>query len=87
MVCHLDIFIYLTHKVCQGYIVSVQYICVCVCVEMFFVNDFSRITEARALKMGIHVGDNLMYCVRNIQFAATYGSLYLSISLSFPGSF
>ena len=45
------------------------------------VKDFSGTTAPRILKFGTNVGYDL-YCVKEIQHAAAYCSLYLSIFLS-----
>ena len=55
---------------------------VCVCVNFFFVKDFSGTIEPRILKFGTNVGYNLLYCVRENQPPPAYHSHYLSIFLS-----
>ena len=52
------------------------------CVNFFFVKDFSGTTKPRILKFGTNVGYNLLYCVREKQPPAAYHSHYLSIFLS-----
>ena len=61
-----------------------MFVCVFVrvCVNFFFVKDFSGTTEPRILKVGTNVGYNLLYCVRENQSPAAYHSHYLSIFLS-----
>ena len=56
--------------------------CVGLCVNFFFVKDFSGTTEPRILKFGTNVGYNLLYCVRENQPPDAYHSHYLSIFLS-----
>ena len=43
--------------------------------------DFSGTTAPRILKLGTNVGCDLLYHVKEIQHAAAYHSLYLSIFL------
>ena len=56
------------YEVYRGYIVFVfsvtmfAGVCVGVCVNVFFVKDFSGTTEPRILKFGTNVGYNLLYC-------------------------
>ena len=57
-------------------------VCVGVCVNVFFVKDFSGTTEPRILKFGTNVGYNLLYCVRENQPPPPYHSLYFFIFLS-----
>ena len=45
------------------------------------VKDFSGTTASRILKFGTNVGYDLLYCVKENQYAAAYHSLYLSIFL------
>ena len=56
--------------------------CVCVCVNFFFVKDFSGTTVPRILKFGTIIGYDKLYCVRKSQPHMAYQSLYLSIFLS-----
>ena len=49
------------------------------CVNFFFVKDFSGTTEPRFLKFGTNVGYNFLYCVRETQPPREYHSLYLSV--------
>ena len=53
--------------------------CVCVCVNLFFVKDFSGTTIPRILKFGTNIEYGLMYCVRENQRPHAYHSIYLSI--------
>ena len=69
------------YEVYRGYIVFVFSVTMFVCVNFFFVKDFSGATELRILKFGTNVGYNL-YCVRENQPPPAYHSLYLSIFLS-----
>ena len=57
--------------------------CVCVCVNFFFVKDFSGTTVPRILKFGTNMGYNKLHCVSKNQPHMAYQSLYLSIFLSF----
>ena len=60
---------------------------VCVCVNFFFVKDFSGITVPRILKFGTITGYDKLYCVRKNKPHLAYQSLYLSIFLSFQLNF
>ena len=44
------------------------------CVNFFFVKDFSGTAEPRILKFGSNVGYNLLYCVRENQPPPAYHS-------------
>ena len=48
----------------------------------FFVKDFSRTMQARMLKFGMHVYDDLLYRGIGNQPSPAYSSLYLSNFLS-----
>ena len=52
-----------------------------------FVGVFSGIFKARMLKLGIHVDNELLYCLIENQTLCSYYSLYLSIFLSFTAKF
>ena len=56
--------------------------CVSLCVNFFFVKDFSGTTVPRILKFGTNIGDDKLYCVLKNQPHMAYQSLYLSIFLS-----
>ena len=66
-------------------------VCVCVCVSLcvnfFFVKDFSGTTVPRILKFGTNIGYNKLYRVLKNQPHMAYQSLYLSIFLSFQKCF
>ena len=51
----------------------------CVCVNFFFVKDFSGTAVLRLLKFGTNIGYDKLYCVRKNQLHMAYQSLYLSI--------
>ena len=51
------------------------------------VRVFSGIVEARILKLGIHMDNELLYCWIENQTRCSYSSLYLSIFLSFQPKF
>ena len=51
------------------------------------VKDFSGTTAPRILKLGIHIGYDLLYCVKENQHAAAYHSPYLCIFLSLQAKF
>ena len=57
--------------------------CVSLCVNFFFVKDFSGTTVPRILKFGTNIGYDKLYCVLKNQPRVAYESLYLSIFLSF----
>ena len=57
--------------------------CVCLCVNFFFVKKFSGTTVPRILKFGTNIGYDKLYCVLKNQPHMAYQSLYLSIFLSF----
>ena len=59
-----------------------MFVCVGLCVNFFFVKDFSGTTEPRILKFGTNVGYNLLYCVREKQPPPAYHAHYTSIFLS-----
>ena len=61
--------------------------CVSLCVNFFFVKDFSGITVPRIWKFGTHIGYDKLYCVLKDQPRMAYQSLYLSIFLSFQKYF
>ena len=61
--------------------------CVCVCVNFFFVKDFSGTTVPRILKFGTNIGYDKLYCVLKNEPHMAYQSLYLSILLSFQKYF
>ena len=69
------------YEVYRGYIVFA--FSVCVCVNIFFVKDFSGTTVPRILKFGTIIEYDKLYCVRKNQPHLAYQSLYLSIFLSF----
>ena len=71
------------YEVYRGYIVFAFSVCLCVCVNFFFVKDFSGTTVPRILKFGTIIGYDKLYCVRKNQPHMAYQSLYLSIFLSF----
>ena len=52
------------------------------CVNFFFVKDFSGTTVPRILKFGTIIGYDKLYCVSKNQPHMSYQSLYLSIFLS-----
>ena len=56
---------------------------VCVCVNLFFVKNFSGTTVPRILKFGTNIEYDKLYCVIKNQPHMAYQSLYLSIFLSF----
>ena len=56
--------------------------CVCVCVNFFFVKDFSGTTVPRILKFGTNIGYDKLYYVLKKEPHMAYQSLYLSIFLS-----
>ena len=56
---------------------------VCVCVNFFFVKDFSGTTVPRILKFGTNIRYDKLYCVLKNQPHMAYQSLYLSIFHSF----
>ena len=58
-------------------------VCVSLCVNFFFVKDFSGTTVPRILKFGTNIGYDKLYCVLKNQPHMAYQSLYLSIFLSF----
>ena len=62
-------------------------VCVCVCVSLcvnfFFVKDFSGTTVPRILKFGTDIGYDKLYCVIKNQPHTAYQSFYSSIFLSF----
>ena len=60
-------------------------VCVCVslCVNFFFVKDFSGTTVPRILKFATNIGYDKLYCVLKNQPHMAYQSLYSSIFLSF----
>ena len=64
-------------------------VCVCVslCVNFFFVKDFSGTTVSSILKFGTNIGYGKLYCVLKNQPHMAYQSLYLSIFLSFQKYF
>ena len=53
------------YEVYRGYIVFAFSVCVCVslCVNFFFVKDFSGTTVPRILKFGTKIGYDKLYCV------------------------
>ena len=51
------------------------------------VKDFSGTTAIRILKFGTNVGYDLLYCVKENQYASAYHSPYLSIFLSLQANF
>ena len=53
------------------------------CVNTFFVKDFSETTVPRILKFGTNIGYDKLYCVFKNQPHMAYLSLYFSIFLSF----
>ena len=54
-------------------------VCVSLCVNFFFVKDFSGTTVPRILKFGTHIGYDKLYCVLKDLPHMAYQSLYLSI--------
>ena len=60
-------------------------VCVCVslCVNFFFVKDFSGTTVPRILKFGTNIGYDKLYCVLKNRPHMAYQSFYSSIFLSF----
>ena len=52
------------------------------CVNFFFVKDFSGTTIPRILKFGTNIGYDKLYCVLQNQPHMAYQSFYLSIFLS-----
>ena len=52
-------------------------------IKKFCVGVFSGIFKARMLKVGIHMHNELLYCLIENQVSCSYSSLYLSILLSF----
>ena len=63
------------YEVYRGYIVFVFSVImfVCLCINFFFVKDFSGTTEPRILKFGTTVG-YILYCVRENQPPPAYHS-------------
>ena len=57
------------------------------CVNFFFVKDFSGTTVPRILKSGTNIGYDKLYCVLKNEPHMAYQSLYLSIFLSFQKYF
>ena len=53
------------------------------CLNFFFVKDFSGTTVPRILKFGTIMGYDKLYCVLKNQPHMAYLSLYMSIFLSF----
>ena len=51
------------------------------------VNDFSKTTVPRILKFSTNVGYDLLFCVKENQYAAAYHSPYLSIFFFSPSKF
>ena len=51
------------------------------------VRVFSGTLEARMLKLGIHIDNELLYCGIENRTPCSYSSLYLSIFLSFMAKF
>ena len=86
MSIHQYVFTAPAYQVYIGYIVFVfsffMSVCVCFCVNLFFVKDFSGTIIPRILKFGANIEYVLLYCVRENQHHA-YHSLYLYIFLSF----
>ena len=62
-------------------------VCVSLCVNFFFVKDFSGTTMPSILKFGTNIGYDKLYCVLKNQPHMAYQSLYLSIFLSFQKYF
>ena len=52
------------------------------CVNFFFVKDFSGTTVPRILKFGTIIGNDKLYCVLKSQPHIAYQSFYLSICSS-----
>ena len=57
------------------------------CVNFFFIKDFSGTTAPRILRFGTNIGYNMLYCVIENQHPHMYHYLYLSIFSSSPIKF
>ena len=69
------------YEVYRGYIVFA--FSICVCVNFFFVKEFSGTIVPRILIFGTSIGYDKLYCVLKNQPHMAYQPLYLSIFLSF----
>ena len=56
-------------------------------IKNFYVGVFSGTFEARMLKLGIHMDNQVLYCSIENGTPCSYSSLYLSIFLSFMAKF
>ena len=56
-------------------------------IKKFYVGVFSGSFIAKMLKLGIHMNNDLWYCVIENRIPCSYSSLYLSIFLSFKAKF